>query len=34
MEFVARISAVTVDAAFYASADGWHITAGDSDQDH
>jgi hypothetical protein len=34
MEFVARINAVTVDAAFYASADGWHITAGDSDQDH
>lgn len=34
MEFVARINAVSVDAAFYASADGWHITAGDSDQDH
>ncbi len=34
MEFVARISAVNVDAAFYGSADGWHITAGDSDQDH
>jgi GNAT superfamily N-acetyltransferase len=34
MEFVARINAVEVDAAFYASADGWHITAGDSDQDH
>jgi predicted N-acetyltransferase YhbS len=34
MEFVARINAVDVDAAFYASADGWHITAGDSDQDH
>jgi hypothetical protein len=34
MEFVARINAVAVDAAFYASADGWHITAGDSDQDH
>lgn len=34
MEFVAKINAVTVDAAFYASADGWHITAGDSDQDH
>jgi len=34
MEFVARINAVHVDAAFYASADGWHITAGDSDQDH
>jgi GNAT superfamily N-acetyltransferase len=33
-EFVARITAVDVDAAFYASADGWHITAGDSDQDH
>lgn len=34
MEFVARINAVNVDAAFYTSADGWHITAGDSDQDH
>lgn len=34
MEFVAKINAVHVDAAFYASADGWHITAGDSDQDH
>ncbi len=34
MEFVAKINAVPVDAAFYASADGWHITAGDSDQDH
>lgn len=34
MEFVARINAVSVDTAFYASADGWHITAGDSDQDH
>jgi GNAT superfamily N-acetyltransferase len=34
MEFVAKINAADVDAAFYASADGWHITAGDSDQDH
>ena len=34
MEFVARINAVPVDAAFYGSAEGWHITAGDSDQDH
>ena len=34
MEFAARINAVHVDSAFYASADGWHITAGDSDQDH
>ena len=33
-ELVARINAVPVDAAFYASADGWHITAGDSDHDH
>lgn len=33
-ELVARINAVPVDAAFYASADGWHITAGDSDNDH
>jgi len=34
MEFVARINAVPVPAAFYASVDGWHVTAGDSDQDH
>jgi len=34
MEFVARINAVPVDTAFYTSADGWHITVGDSDQDH
>lgn len=34
MEFVARINAVHVDPTFYASADGWHVTAGDSDQDH
>lgn len=34
MEFAARINAVAVPATFYASADGWHITAGDSDQDH
>jgi GNAT superfamily N-acetyltransferase len=34
MEFVAKISGVDVDAAFYANADGWHITNGDSDQDH
>lgn len=33
-EFVAKINAVSVDTAFYASPDGWHITAGDSDQDH
>jgi GNAT superfamily N-acetyltransferase len=33
-EFVAKINAAAVPAAFYASPDHWHVTAGDSDQDH
>ena len=33
MEFVAKINAIDVDAAFYESTDHWHVTLGDSDQD-
>lgn len=33
MEFVAKINAIDVPSAFYASADTWHVTLGDSDQD-
>ncbi len=33
VEFVAKINAVPVDAAFYESTDRWHVTLGDSDQD-
>ena len=34
MEFVAKINAVSVAADFYKSTDTWHVTLGDSDQDH
>jgi hypothetical protein len=33
MEFVAKVNAVEVDAAFYQQTDRWHLTLGDSDQD-
>lgn len=33
MEFVAKINAIDVPAAFYEELDTWHVTAGDSDQD-
>ncbi len=33
MEFVAKVNAVDVDAAFYEHTDRWHVTLGDSDQD-
>jgi hypothetical protein len=33
MEFVAKINAVDVAPAYYASPAGWHVTLGDSDQD-
>jgi GNAT superfamily N-acetyltransferase len=33
MEFVAKVNAIDVDAAFYADTDRWHLTLGDSDQD-
>jgi GNAT superfamily N-acetyltransferase len=33
MEFVAKINAVDVPAAFYKDTSGWHVTLGDSDQD-
>jgi hypothetical protein len=33
MEFVTKINAVPVDAAFYENRDRWHVTLGDSDQD-
>jgi GNAT superfamily N-acetyltransferase len=34
MEFVAKINAVDVPAAFYDGTETWHVTLGDSDQDH
>ncbi len=33
MEFVAKLNAVELTPSFYKSADAWHITLGDSDQD-
>ncbi len=33
IDFVAKINAVPVPEAFYASTDRWHVTLGDSDQD-
>jgi hypothetical protein len=33
MQLVAKINGVAVPATFYDSADDWHITLGDSDQD-
>lgn len=33
MEFVAKINAVDVPAAFYDDTSGWHVILGDSDQD-
>ena len=33
MEFVAKINAVDVPAAFYKDTSRWHVTLGDSDQD-
>ena len=33
MEFVAKVNAVPVPAAFYDSTERWHVTLGDSDQD-
>ncbi len=34
MEFTAKINAFEVPAAFYDDTDKWHVTLGDSDQDH
>ena len=34
MEFFAKINDAVVPAGFYDSTDHWHITLGDSDQDH
>jgi hypothetical protein len=33
MDFVAKVNAVSVPAAFYSSTADWHVTLGDSDQD-
>jgi GNAT superfamily N-acetyltransferase len=33
MEFVAKVNAVPVPAAFYDTTERWHVTLGDSDQD-
>jgi GNAT superfamily N-acetyltransferase len=33
MEFVVKVNAVDVDAAFYEDPDRWHVTLGDSEQD-
>jgi GNAT superfamily N-acetyltransferase len=33
VEFVAKVNAVDVAAAFYENTDNWHVTLGDSDQD-
>ncbi len=33
MEFVVKVNAVEVEAAFYEGVDAWHVTTGDSDQD-
>ena len=34
IEFVAKINAVEVPASYYANTESWHVTLGDSDQDH
>ena len=34
MELVAKVNAVAVPSGYYASTDEWHVTLGDSDQDH
>lgn len=34
MEFVAKINAIDVPAAYYKNTGTWHVTLGDSDQDH
>ena len=33
MEFVAKVNAIDVPAAFYKDTSRWHVTLGDSDQD-
>ena len=34
LEVSVKVNAVQVPKAFYDDTDGWHITYGDSDQDH
>jgi hypothetical protein len=34
LEVSEKVNAVQVPKAFYDVTDGWHITFGDSDQDH
>jgi hypothetical protein len=34
LEVSAKINAVQVPRGFYDDTDGWHLTCGDSDQDH
>ena len=34
LEVSVKVNAVRLPKGFYDDTDGWHITAGDSDQDH
>ena len=34
IDVAVKVNAVEVPAGFYDQTDGWHITFGDSDQDH
>jgi hypothetical protein len=34
LEVSVKVNAVQVPKGFYDDTDGWHITSGDSDQDH
>ena len=34
LEVAVKVNAVQVPKGFYDQTDGWHITQGDSDQDH